>query len=282
MIIVLVSVLVGGYGAVALAAQPSPSAHAARDNEGICDWEGEILLVGFNYAQAGTVPAHGQLLQIGNHPHLFAIFGTRFGGNGTSTFGVPNLQGKAPTAGLHYVVCTSGDFPSPAAPGGHCNWLGQIILTGAQVSFPGTLSANGQLLEASKNIALFSIYGYTFGGSESTGKFGVPDLHGKTPIGGISYRVCTSGYYPDPNGGDGRCNWLGQVALFAYSRPPFATIPAHGQLLKLEDSVALFSLYDTTFGGNGTSTFGVPNLTGKAPPNLHYAVCTRGAYPSRT
>jgi len=283
LLMVLVSVLVGGYGTVALAAQPSPSARAARDNEGICDWEGEILLEGFDFAQVGTVPADGQLLHIANHPHLFEIFGATFGGNGTSTFGVPDLTGKAPIAGLHYVICTSGEFPSPAEAGGHCNWRGQIILTGAQVSFPGTVRANGQLLDASKNVALFSIYGYTFGGSESTGKFGVPDLQGKAPIAGISYRACTSGYYPQPEAGDGRCNWLGQVTLFAFSRLPFGTIPAHGQLLKFATHAALFSLFTFTFGGSQSSgEFGVPNLAGKAPPNLHYAVCTRSAYPSRT
>jgi len=196
---------------------------------------------------------------------------------------VPDLTGKAPIAGLHYVICTSGEFPSPAEAGGHCNWLGQIILTAALFSFRGTVSANGQLLEPTKYQALFALYGYTFGGSENSRKFGVPDLRSKVPIPGLAYRVCTSGYFPQPDGGDGRCNWLGQVTLFAFSRLPFGTIPAHGQLLKFATHTALFSLFTFTFGGSQSSgEFGVPNLAGKAPPNLHYAVCTRGAYPSRT
>ena len=281
LLMVLVALVAGGYAAVAAAAS-GPSANASSDNEGICDWQGEIVLVGFNFAQVGTVAADGQLLHIDKHVHLFEIFGTTFGGNGTTTFGVPDLRGKAPIAGLHYVVCSTGPFPAESTQTSHCNWLGQIILTAAPLPFRGTVSANGQLLETSNYQALFALYGHTFGGSQTSGKFGVPSIENRVPIPGLHYRVCTSGSFPQPDGGTGRCNWLGQVVLFPFTPVPFATLAAHGQLLKLSTHTALFSLFNFTFGGSlNSGEFGVPNLAGKAPPNLHYAACTRGAYPVR-
>jgi microcystin-dependent protein len=79
----------------------------------------------------------------------------------------------------------------------------------------------------------------------------------------------------------GRCNWIGQVMLFGFASLPYGTIPADGQQLTINRNEALYSLYQSRFGGNGTSTFAVPNLHGQAPDGLHYRICTRGAYPAR-
>jgi microcystin-dependent protein len=56
---------------------------------------GEIRMVGFNFAPVGWLLCNGQLLAINQYAALFALLGTQYGGNGTSTFGVPNLQGRA-------------------------------------------------------------------------------------------------------------------------------------------------------------------------------------------
>lgn len=55
---------------------------------------GEIRLVGFNFAPYGWSTAAGQLLSISSYSALFALLGTYYGGNGTSTFALPNLQGN--------------------------------------------------------------------------------------------------------------------------------------------------------------------------------------------
>ena len=86
-----------------------------------CNWIGQVLLVGFNYAQAGAIATDGQSLSIGNHATLYALLGHRFGGT-NSRFNVADLRGKAPK-GLHYVLCTSGSFPPRrgVGPTQHCN-----------------------------------------------------------------------------------------------------------------------------------------------------------------
>ncbi|HEX3680820.1 MAG TPA: tail fiber protein [Galbitalea sp.] len=58
-------------------------------------------------------------------------------------------------------------------------------------------------------------------------------------------------------------------------------IPADGQLLSIPQNSALFTLYGTTYGGNGTTTFGVPDLRPVTPNNLTYSVCDQGVYPTR-
>jgi len=44
--------------------------------------------------------------------HCFALLGTNFGGDGRTTFALPNLQGKEPCSGLHYFIAINGIFPS--------------------------------------------------------------------------------------------------------------------------------------------------------------------------
>jgi microcystin-dependent protein len=58
-------------------------------------------------------------------------------------------------------------------------------------------------------------------------------------------------------------------------------MPANGQILAIQSNTALFSLLGTTYGGNGTSTFALPDLRGVAPNGLTYNICTYGIYPSR-
>lgn len=57
---------------------------------------GEIRSFGFNFAPIGWAQCNGQILSIAQNSALFAILGTSFGGNGQSTFGLPNLQGSSP------------------------------------------------------------------------------------------------------------------------------------------------------------------------------------------
>lgn len=57
---------------------------------------GEIKMVGFNFAPNGWLLCQGQTLPIAQYQALFALLGTTFGGNGTSTFNLPDLRGRAP------------------------------------------------------------------------------------------------------------------------------------------------------------------------------------------
>lgn len=57
---------------------------------------GEIKIFGGNFAPAGWAFCRGQLLTIADNTALFSLLGTTYGGNGTTTFGLPNLQGRVP------------------------------------------------------------------------------------------------------------------------------------------------------------------------------------------
>ncbi len=57
---------------------------------------GEIRCFGFNFAPQGWAFCNGQLLAIAANDVLFSILGTTYGGDGITTFAVPNLQGQIP------------------------------------------------------------------------------------------------------------------------------------------------------------------------------------------
>lgn len=57
---------------------------------------GEIKLVSFNFPPRGWAFCDGLLLQINQNQALFSLLGTTFGGNGTTNFALPNLQGRTP------------------------------------------------------------------------------------------------------------------------------------------------------------------------------------------
>jgi microcystin-dependent protein len=56
----------------------------------------EIKIVSFNFAPKGWALCNGQLLPINQNQALFSLLGTTYGGNGQTTFGLPNLQGNVP------------------------------------------------------------------------------------------------------------------------------------------------------------------------------------------
>src|SRR6266404_6639525 len=57
---------------------------------------GEIRMFGFNFAPTGWATCDGQLLPISQNTALFSLLGTFYGGDGKSTFALPNLQGSTP------------------------------------------------------------------------------------------------------------------------------------------------------------------------------------------
>lgn len=55
---------------------------------------GQICLFGFNYAPQGWAQCNGQTLSIAQNAALFSLLGVTYGGDGVSTFALPNLQGR--------------------------------------------------------------------------------------------------------------------------------------------------------------------------------------------
>ena len=57
---------------------------------------GELRIMSFGFAPRGWAFANGQLLPINQNQALFSLLGTTYGGNGQTTFALPNLQGRSP------------------------------------------------------------------------------------------------------------------------------------------------------------------------------------------
>lgn len=57
---------------------------------------GQIAVVAFNYAPQGWAKCEGQLLPIAQNQALFALLGTTYGGDGVTTFALPDLRGRVP------------------------------------------------------------------------------------------------------------------------------------------------------------------------------------------
>ncbi len=75
---------------------------------------------------------------------------------------------------------------------------------------------------------------------------------------------------------------MGTIQLFPYTFSPQHWVPCNGTLLDINTYQALFSLLGTRFGGDGRTTFGVPDLrTAAIGPYNQYYICVQGIYPSR-
>ena len=81
--------------------------------------------------------------------------------------------------------------------------------------------------------------------------------------------------------------FIGNVSTFAFNYCPRFWLPADGRLLSISQNTALFSLYLTTYGGNGTTTFALPKVSVITAPGsggaraLTTCVATAGVFPSR-
>lgn len=84
---------------------------------------GEIRMFGGNFAPAGWMFCEGQLLPISENATLFQLIGTTYGGDGQSTFALPDLRGRIPihqgngfvlaeTGGAEMITLTTSQIPA--------------------------------------------------------------------------------------------------------------------------------------------------------------------------
>jgi len=74
---------------------------------------GEVIFVAETFCPRGTRPANGAVLPIPEYQTLFSLFGTRYGGDGVKTFGLPKAEIATGTAGAPLTACVriSGQYP---------------------------------------------------------------------------------------------------------------------------------------------------------------------------
>ena len=116
---------------------------------------GELALVPYNFAPKGWALCHGQLLPINQNQALFALLGTTYGGNGQTTFALPDLRGRVPISsgqgpglesyalgqmgGAERVAITASQMPA------HNHALNVHSGKSLQTSPTGNLLANGSV-----------------------------------------------------------------------------------------------------------------------------------------
>jgi microcystin-dependent protein len=102
---------------------------------------GEIRMFGGNFAPAGWAFCAGQLMPISENETLFQLIGTTYGGDGQETFGLPDLQGRAPLhVGTGFTLGQNGGVESVTITTQTTPIHNHTALTTAQ---PGTTNVPG-------------------------------------------------------------------------------------------------------------------------------------------
>ena len=107
----LKKMICGAVAAIAMAGTISVPAKAGTEA-----YIGEVFLFGGNFCPRNTMEANGQTMQISTHSALFSLLGTMYGGDGRTTFKLPDLRRDAPKSRggskLKYCIVIQGVYPS--------------------------------------------------------------------------------------------------------------------------------------------------------------------------
>ena len=155
--------------------------------------------------------------------------------------------------------------PGPTGPAGATGGGGSTGATGE----PGPTGPTGATGSSGTNGAT----GATGATGELTKAEGDYRYELQSSFGGLP-----SNYTPREGSGGTTCT-LGEIKLMAGLLAPVYTALANGHLLSITQNTALFSLLGTTYGGDGVTTFAVPNLEHLAPANTFYVICIAGLFP---
>jgi microcystin-dependent protein len=131
---------------------------------------GEIRIFAGNFAPAGWMFCEGQLLPISEYETLFNLIGTTYGGDGQSTFALPDLRGRIPihfgngftlaeTGGVETVTLTVPQIPAHSHPflastdiasqrGPASNVLAQLNTAELYSSLPGTTALSASTMNS--------------------------------------------------------------------------------------------------------------------------------------
>lgn len=188
-----------------------------------------------SYAPGATAPADGRMLAISANSAAFSILGTSFGGDGRTVFALPDLAGRV------LVGSGTGSGLTPRTLGDRFG-ASAVTLTQAQMPDHQHALPGGGLTESA-------------GGNS-------PFLNAQPSL-AMRRLIAVQGNYPVRGGGSNPSAFLGQVATFAGDFNPSGWAEAAGQLLPIASNAALFSLLGTSFGGDGKTTFALPDLRGR-------------------
>ena len=177
---------------------------------------GEIRAFGFNFAPRSWMTCSGQLLSIQQNTALFSILGTTYGGNGTTTFALPNLQsrigvgtGQGPgltnyqlgqQTGIQSETLLNAEMPihshapysriKPGTADGHRVPVAGDYLTRLNV----TTTAPGLTWHSAPNVSATTL------APQAIGAQGGSQPHSNLqPTLAVNYSICIQGIYPQRN-----------------------------------------------------------------------------------
>jgi microcystin-dependent protein len=161
-----------------------------------------------SFAPDGWLAADGSLLGVPQTYPLFEVLGTAFGGNGTTDFALPDLNGAAPIGvgqgagleavglgqkaggavpgvGLNYVIALTGTYPPMTGAASFPEtgqYIGQVLPYAGSKAPAGWALCDGSLLQIAEYEEFYNLIVTTYGGDGET-NFAVPDLRGRMIIG---------------------------------------------------------------------------------------------------
>ena len=166
---------------------------------------GQIQAFGFNFAPRGWAQCNGQLLPISQYDALFSLLGTMYGGDGQTTFALPDLRGRS--------IVGTGQGPGLST-------IQQGQISGSETVYLNTLNmpahnhnvkvavntANGEESNSTMYIASqasafsdASTPGAVLAGVSSGNTGGGQSFSNRAPYLGINYCIATEGVYPSRN-----------------------------------------------------------------------------------
>ena len=174
---------------------------------------GEIIMFAGNFAPRGWAFCNGQLLSIAQNTALFSILGTTYGGNGQTTFALPDLRGRVP---LHSGNDSQGPGLSSYALGEQTGTESVTLLTTQMPAHTHVLAANtaaGTATEPAGNYiagvadansgGLFPAFEATT--NTTMGPLAISPAGGSQPHGNIqpilalNFIIATEGIFPSRN-----------------------------------------------------------------------------------
>ncbi len=158
----------------------------------------EIRIVGFNFAPRGWAYCDGQILPINQNQSLYSLLGTTYGGDGRTSFALPEMRGRVPIhvgsghaqgqrTGTESVTLTAAEIPSH-------NHVVRGTSTTASQAVP-----NNTLLPASNNAKPFASSGTGTMNSSSISTSGGQAHNNMQPTLAMHFCIALQGLFPSRN-----------------------------------------------------------------------------------
>jgi microcystin-dependent protein len=158
----------------------------------------ELRLFSFNFAPKGWALCNGQLMPINQNQALFSLLGTTYGGNGQTTFALPNLRGRVP-------IHIGQGFTQGQAAGEEAHTLSQSEMP-AHTHFLSASSANADNINPGNNMFASFNAGYAppnnlvaLAPATITNTGGSQAHENRQPYTVLSYGICLTGIFPSRN-----------------------------------------------------------------------------------